>query len=151
MKRTKDAAFLNEVANHPDVRPWLGLDGKSEIDLTGLLDQPGNFALVNDHGGFVFMHEGGGVYELHTQFLPSGRGRLAVSAALEIEFLMFTLYGATLLKTYVPHENRGALGLVRLAGFERTHEDSNSSYWALSKADWEARQAARGLTMSAAV
>lgn len=148
MIRTKDASFLNTVANHPEVRPWLGTDGASYVDLGVLLALPGAFALQNEHGGFVFTPDGEeGEYEFHTQFLPEGRGRPALKAALLAEHLMFTRYGARVLKTYVPHENRAALGLVRLAGFSRTHGDETQSYWALTLEGWKARNRARADTI----
>lgn len=138
---TRDAAFLNSVANHPDVRPWLGTDGASPIDFAPLLARQGTFALVNEHGGFVFVSDdGGATYEFHTQFLPEGRGREALKAAHEAAQTMFGDIGVEELRTYVPHENRAALGLVRLAGFRRTHEDGDNSYWALDRAIWQARQ-----------
>lgn len=143
LERTTDATFLNTIANHPEVRPWLGTDGKSHVDLGVLLEVPGAFALINEFGGFVFIPEGGGVYEFHTQFLPEARGRIALLAALEGERMMFEDYGAECVKTYVPHANKAALGLVRLAGFTRTHDDDDASYWALDRAEWEARTQAR--------
>jgi len=141
LTRTLDATFLNGVANHPEVRPWLGTDGESFADLGVLLALPGAFALQNEHGGFVFTptNEEGG-YEFHTQFLPEGRGRKALAASLEAERMMFENFGARVLHTYVPHDNAAAFGLVRIAGFTRTHEDEANSYWALTRADWQARR-----------
>lgn len=141
LTRTSDAAFLNQVANHPDVRPWLGTDGGSFVDVGVLLDLPGAFALTNEHGGFVFTPDDDGVFEFHTQFLPSGRGRVALHAATEARDRMFAEFGASALRTYVPHGNVAARWLVRFAGFKQTHEDAEQSYWRLDRAEWEARAA----------
>ena len=66
--KTTDATFLNSVANHPDVRRWLGTDGESFVDLGVLLRLPGAFALQNEYGGFVFTLMGDGHYEFHTRW-----------------------------------------------------------------------------------
>lgn len=145
---TRDATFLNEVANHPDVRPHLGGDNEtgstqSQIDLGPFLAREGNFALVNQWGGFIFEHEGEGVFNFHTEFLPDGRGRRAFAAAIEAEREMFETHGAHVLKTYVPRENLAALGLVRIVGFTQTHQTAEATYWALTKAEWKARRSKR--------
>ena len=139
LARTTDATFLNQVANHPDVRPWLGTDGESFVDVGVLLNLPGAFALTNEWGGFVFMLTGDGAYEFHTMFLPEGRGRRALRASLEACDLMFGAYGAPTLQTYVPHGNIAAKWLVKVVGFSGMHADAEQSYWRFTKAEWEAR------------
>lgn len=138
---TTDMARLNEVANHPEVRPWLGGDGASPIDYTIAIERyPGTFAIVFECGGFVFVPHEGGELEFHTQFLPEGRGRIALDCAREAMAWLFSDGGWTALKTYVPHSNKAALGLVRLCGFERTHDDDANSYWCLKVEAWKARR-----------
>lgn len=144
LRFTTDPTFLNTVANHPDVRPWLGTDGASYVDLGVLMRLPGALALENEHGGFVFTMTGDGAYEFHTQFLPEGRGRKGLEAAQAAAQIMFEEIGAPALQTYVPHENLGAKWLVRFVGFERTHEDAHNSYWCMTREAWEARARVRG-------
>ncbi len=66
--RTLDAAFLNEVANDPEVRPFLGRSGA--LDLAPLISDPNNYCFVCDQGGFVGIKLQPGLYELHTIFRP---------------------------------------------------------------------------------
>lgn len=139
---TEDPAFLNRVANHPDVRPWMGATDDAEIDLGALFHQPGAFALVNDHGGFVFNMTGDGGLQFHTMFLPEGRGKPAMEAAFEALGILFDTHFAPYLETYVPHGNVAAKWMVKFAGFSKTHEDKQQSYWRLTRNDWKARVAA---------
>lgn len=113
--RTMDATRLNAVANHPDVRPWLGGDGP--IDLTGLLANPANLAGVTEHGGFVAVAQGFGRYEVHSLFLPSRRAGETVQAMRAAVDYIFSASDAMELVTKVPDANRAAAGLAQLAGF----------------------------------
>lgn len=116
--RTFDPAFLNEVVNHPEVRPWLGKDRVSPIDMSAVVENPVNVVLVNDHGGFVFYWREPYVYEVHTQFLPSGRGPQAQEAAREAVRYMFKAISADKILTDVPEDNGPALGLALKTGFK---------------------------------
>lgn len=143
---TTDMAHLNAIANHPNVRPWLGGDGASLIDYSLARERyPGTFALIFDHGGFVIVPKPNGVLEFHTQFLPEGRGRIALACANKAADWLFGEYGATALETYVPHANKAALGLALIFGFERTHDDDANSYWRMTAERWEARRSRAGV------
>lgn len=154
LRRTLDASFLNSVANDPGVRPWLGCvelgcaDGT--IDLTLAVSDPANVALVCDAGGFLLTNAGAGEYEVHSMFLPAGRGRMTVPAMRAGFEYMFTRTDCQRIVTKVPDDNAAAAGLARLGGFrEEFRRDSvwNSrgvSYrsislenWAMSSADLE--------------
>lgn len=115
--RTRDAAFLNGVANHPGVRPHLGGEGK--IDLAPLIEDEANFALVTDKGGFLYVHLGGFVYEVHSMFLPDAGS--AIEAARGGLDYMFTRTECLEVMTKVPAPNLAALGLVRACGFDRRY------------------------------
>lgn len=114
--RTMDARLLNTVANHPDVRPWLG--GEGPIDLTGALANPSTIAGVTAHGGFVCLAQGGGRYEVHSLFLPGRPRGEAVRAMRDAIAYFFAATDGVELVTKVPLENRAARGLALLAGFE---------------------------------
>lgn len=118
LRRTFDPAFLNQVVNHADVRPWLGQDRASPISMDALVANFENIALVNEFGGFVFVKLGRGIYEVHTQFLPSGRGENAVMAARQAARYMFKDASASVLLTDVPEDNHGAMRLALATGFE---------------------------------
>lgn len=115
--RTMDARHLNEIANHPSVRPYLGGDGP--VDLSVTVDNPEHVAFQTEHGGFVCIALGAGRYDVHSMFLPEGRGEETASAQREAVEYMFSATDCTELRTTVPDANRAALGLARMAHFER--------------------------------
>lgn len=117
MRRTMDATVLNRVANHPDVRPWLG--GEGALDLTETLAQPQNVGFVTEHGGFVAICLEPGLYDAHSLFLPEGRGEHARLAMRDACRYMFMATDCVELVTKVPENNPAAAGLARLAGFEK--------------------------------
>jgi hypothetical protein len=81
LERHYDAARINELANHPAIRPTCGGDGKSEIDLTAFVADPKNYAMVWDQGAFLFQWSAPETYEVHIMVLPDGRGRDAYRMA----------------------------------------------------------------------
>lgn len=93
ISRHLDAERLNEIANHPDVRPTCGGDGKSLLDFTAFVADPKNHALVWDQGAFLFCWSAPQTYEVHIMVLPEGRGRDAYRMAQEgIDYI--TAHGA---------------------------------------------------------
>lgn len=116
LRRTFEATFLNQVVNHESVRPWVGGDRSARLDLTSVVEDHANVALINRHGGFVFVQKEPHVYEVHTQFLPAGRGE-SLRYACEAARYMFGVIGAERLVTDVPDDNRPALNLAIAVGF----------------------------------
>lgn len=112
LRRYLTADRLNPIANHPDVRPWIG-GGLDQLDLTAVASDPANVLLLDEFGGCLFEHVGAGTYEVHTLFLPEGRGVDAVSVVRAALRWMFTKTDCVELQTRVPDGNKGALGLVR--------------------------------------
>jgi len=145
VKPSKDAAFLNRVANDPSVFPWISLGLKPPLDLTALLEDEHNIFLANEFGGFLFIAKPDYVYDVHTQFLPEGRGRTALAAAREAAFHMFTKTDAMRIDTTVALANRAADRLTRMMGFSKWGETevngTPSNYYVLTLKEW-----ARGLT-----
>ncbi len=149
LKRTLDPSALNRVANHPEVRPWLG--GEGEVDLTGLVMNPANFAFQGEHGGFIAQKIGEGRYEVHSLFLPSGRGGESLACAAEGMAFMFCATDCSELVTKCPEGNPAALGLARAGGFREQFrrercwpfngEMVSVSYQALSLQRWVERDA----------
>jgi hypothetical protein len=115
LAQSKDVQFLHSVIAHPDVLPWVTL-GRGALDLTDVVGNPENIFLANEYGGFLFIRDGDN-YEVHTQFLPQGRGRKAVEAAREAAWHIFTRTPALAIRTYVPRGNFRAAALARRAGF----------------------------------
>lgn len=81
MQRSFDAARVNDLVNHPSIRPFVGGDGKSVIDLTAAVADRQNIFLLAKHGGFAFTWSAPRTYEVHTFILPEGRGPAALEAA----------------------------------------------------------------------
>lgn len=65
--RTFDAAKINEIANLPDIRPWIG-GGDDPLDLAPLVLDPNNYTFVNAVGGFLLIPIFPGTYEAHVVF-----------------------------------------------------------------------------------
>lgn len=114
--RTMNPAFLNGIANEPEVRPYLA--GFGHLDLTEACADPRNFALVCNEGGFLLSPSGPYEYEVHTIFRP-GSGRKAVEAMHAAQEWMFTRTDCMVVHSKVPASNRRAKGLA-LAGGLRT-------------------------------
>ena len=146
VRRTLDAGLLNTVANHPEVRPAIG--GAGEIDLSAVIGDPGNIALEAEHGGWVLHRHEPGTYELHTLFLPEGRGRGYFAAAAEALDFMFAASDAREIVTRVPVDATSGRPGRRLVGFvERFRRETAwegreaVSYQALDIDGWCARSA----------
>lgn len=82
IQRHFDALRLNQLANHPDIRPTCGGDGKSPLDLGPFVADPRNHAVVWDRGAFMFQWSAPQTYEVHIMVEPEGRGRNAYRMAL---------------------------------------------------------------------
>jgi hypothetical protein len=144
MIRTMDPARLNAVANDPDVRPMLG--GEGPVDLTPTIEDAANIALEFEHGGFVFHRLELGQYELHTLFLPQGRGQSVLLAAAEAFRYLFTATDCMEIVTRAPGSNRPADFMARRAGFEpiftreKAWQDGSAiTYFSLTFDNWRGR------------
>jgi hypothetical protein len=116
MTRTFDAAFMNTVLNHPEVHPWTGYDGT--IDITLIAENVNNYVLVNAFGGFIAYNLSPGVYEVHSMFLPEGRGKQLLQFSKECLEYMFTRTDCHTLVTQLPDNNASAISLATMVGFQ---------------------------------
>lgn len=144
--RTMEAVFLNEVANHPSVRPRLG--GLGLLDLAPLIENPANVTLVAEGGGWIFVAMIPGIYEVHTLFLPHGRGRKFVQAAAHGFRYMFTQTDCLEIVTKCPDDNPGASIASYHLGFRERFRREDAwvpgvgvSYRVFSIDDWFVRDA----------
>lgn len=119
-KRTRDSAHVNRIVNDPTVHPYISLPGQGRLDAAPLLADKHNVCLVGEHGCFIFERHEPGVYEVHTTFLPDGRGKYALVAAQWARRYMFVATDAMELLTKVPRANIRAAALTRRLGF--SHE-----------------------------
>jgi len=82
IERSFDAARINELVNHPTVRPFIG-PGDQALDLTDNVTDFNNIFLLGPSGGFGYLWTAPQTYEIHTFILPEGRGRNAYGLAQE--------------------------------------------------------------------
>lgn len=104
---------LNEIANHPEVLPWVRGPLPGPLDLTPVVADRRNVALVGAHGAMVFAAVQPGIYEVHTLVEPAGRGRWTVAMAHDALAWMFTRTDAVELLTRCPAGNVAAKALCR--------------------------------------
>jgi hypothetical protein len=130
--RTFDARFLNEVANHPDVRPWLL--GEGPLDLTETLLDPRNIGLVFGGGGWLLHWQEPGVYEAHSMFLPGSNATTFLKDGLRF---LFTETDCLKIVTKVPDDNPRAKGLARAAGFREIFRSGKVSCQELTFDRWK--------------
>lgn len=139
VRRTLSASTLNEIANHPEVRPWLG--GKGLLDMSEAVANPANFALEVEGGGFVLIRHEQAVYEVHSLFLPEARRRSRDAMRSGMEY-MFTRTDCEQILTKVPDANRAAAMLATLGGFRRHFHRADGfdgqgcSYLSVQIQDW---------------
>jgi hypothetical protein len=130
--RTFDARFLNEVANHPDVRPWLL--GEGPLDLTETLLDPRNIGLVFGGGGWLLHWQEPGVYEAHSLFIPGSNAATLLKDGLRF---LFTETDCLKIVTKVPDDNPRAKGLARAAGFREIFRAGKVSCQELTFDRWK--------------
>jgi hypothetical protein len=124
IERTFDAAAVNQILNHADVRPWLGLAGGGDLDISPLVRDRGNYIFgVRDRtsremlGVFLLLDHLDGTLDWHSAFLPLARGRFAVEAARRAQQWVFANTSFQRLVTIVPLRNRAAAIAAHAAGF----------------------------------
>jgi hypothetical protein len=123
LERHYDAARINELANHPAIRPTCGGDGKSQIDLTAFVADPKNHAMVWDRGYLLAVWTGPQTYEIHVAVLPEGRGRDAYRMVAEFVAYMAE-HGAERLWARVAEHSDGLRHYTAQAGFTRCDRDA---------------------------
>jgi hypothetical protein len=129
------AEHLNAIANHPEVRPFIG-GGDGEVDVTPLLAD--SYFLVTDLGGFIFQRKFFGRYVLHTMFLPEGRGKHVAEVAKDAFLWMFTHTDAEEISTYTEHGRKEARP-PRSMGWRDWFEDETYTHYRLNMLDWAPR------------
>lgn len=147
--RTMDPTFANDVANHPEVRPFLGgADGP--LDLTALVQNPANYVLeVMGAGVWLLQATLDGVYSLHTLMLPEARGRSYFANAKDALDYMFARTDCLEIVTQCPDDNPGARMAASLVGFRERfrregawHTGAGISYRSFTIEDWYVRSRA---------
>lgn len=125
IERSLDLAWWNRLCNLPEVRPGLG--GEGEIDVSALVADPRNYALRAEHGGFILIAHGAGLYSVHSQFAAEGRGQHVIAAMQTGLDFMFTRTDCMRIFSYCPDNNPATLQLALKGGakpwFRKEHDD----------------------------
>ncbi len=116
VRRTMDTAYVNALANDPDVRPTLG--GAGPLDCVSIVEDPAQVAFRGVAGGAILCQAiGAGRYDAHTLFRPDERGVAAFAAMRDATDYMFARTDCTDVRTLVPEMHPGARVAARRTGF----------------------------------
>lgn len=133
MKRATSPGFLESVANHPRVRPWVGGDGESEFRVS-----PERWAqtvaLEWPEGGIVFEQYAPGAYLAHWVFLPKTRD--VVAKGKQAVGYLFTHTDASVIAGATPSHLRHALKAAYAVGMKHVEDADGVTFTALTRADW---------------
>lgn len=133
LKQTKDVEFLNDLANDPDVFPYINYVGEGPADLSGVLER--SIALATEHGAIIFEIKSPIAACFHTMFRKEGRGKHAYLAARDAAEMMFTETSITELHTYTPFSNPTATP-PRTFGFKEWFDGKDAAFFRLNVMDW---------------
>src|SRR3990167_10259149 len=123
IERHVNPHFINRVANHPAIYPWVKGYAQGQLDLAPILADPRHYALMGEFGGVLFVNHQPGLYEAHTQIMPEGRGAWALATVRACLHWIFTRTDCVEVMTRVPKGNLGARALAKAIGgrFEFTN------------------------------
>jgi hypothetical protein len=116
IERVFDGEKINRIVNDPSVYPWVRGVCEGPLDLGPLLADKRHVCLVGEFGGCLFTQQSPGIYEVHSQFLPQGRGEHAIKVVREALHWMFTRTDAVEIWTRCPKGNLAARALARAIG-----------------------------------
>lgn len=106
--RATDAAFMNEVLNHPHVYPWVKGAKTGPLDISEVIARKEHVVLVGEYGGVIFIKLDIGLYEAHTAVLPKHRGQWTIQLGRDALDYMFCRTDAVEIVTKCPHGNLAA-------------------------------------------
>lgn len=119
VRREKHAANLNRLLNDPSVYPWVHGATIGPIDMSGSLQDPDVILLMGQHGGILYHRRQTGIFEIHCQCYPEGRGAWMLSFARACLHWIFTRTECVEVMTRCPEGNLAARSLARAAGMQR--------------------------------
>ena len=115
--RIFDPSIVNEVCNHPKVRPWLGGDLDVDIDVTTLMQSPNNIVLQHDGFYAIFVGLQPGVFEIHTQASAVTPPKNVIRSTNNVFRYMFTKTNCIEIITRIPDANIRARKLANVTNF----------------------------------
>ena len=116
--RATDAAQMNALINHPDIRPWVANMGDGELDLSATVECKSNYLIMGEHGGILFGCLLPGIYEAHTVVAPHARGRWTRGMIQSALHHMFTATDAYEITTRIPRGHPAAMAAALGAGMK---------------------------------
>ena len=142
--RTFDASLHNVIGNHPRVVTAIEHDpALGPIFFDNLANEPAFFALLHNgaDAAAIFEWSAPGVWQSHTMFLPSCRGRKGIEAAKMMMAEMFLLHDADILWGQTPVHNRAARLFNKWIGAEERgrgvhHVAGDVVYFRVDKDNW---------------
>lgn len=127
IERQHHARRLNEIANHPTVYPTVRGYSTGPLDLTAVVANPANILLVGEQGALLFVSLQPGLFEVHSQCLPEGRGAWMVRFVRACLHWVFTRTDAVEILTRCPTVATKALA-TRIGG---KHLFTNPRGWVM--------------------
>jgi hypothetical protein len=134
VERSFDAAEFNRIVNDSSVRPHVGFTELGLLDLTALVAEHRNVYLACEGGAIFFAADvevGSGIYEVHTNFLETYRGRHAIACSRNAYRWMFTHTDCMSIVTRIPADNRPAGMAAGVVGFK--HRFTRKGIWPLGE------------------
>lgn len=144
IERTFDPVLLALYANHPEVRPHIGMVEAGPLEFSEWMANPANVCLAVRGGCFCFGQDEPGRFELHTFLTPEARGARVIPAFYAAARWMFTQTPCVEIITRLPETNRPADLMARRAGFqplytlEKAWEGVDLRYFTLTLDKWVA-------------
>ena len=142
--RSQDAGLHNRILNDPAITGHFGAQFK---DLTPLFNEPGAYVLLDNgaDAASVLEWSAPGVWQCHTYFLPSCRGKRAIEAGKGFLRWMFEREGARMVWGQTPVGNRQAIMFNRLCGavsdgFDDHPYSGRIEYFIVERDAWLHRQ-----------
>jgi hypothetical protein len=129
LERHFDAKVLNEIINRPDMRDDVATGQEGYLDCTAQLANKNNVALMGQYGGCVFIKLTPGIYEVHTQVVPEGRGPWALRMTEAAARWMFTRTDCWEIATRVPEGHVAARALTLKRGLKREFTRFGECRW----------------------
>lgn len=118
ISRELDATKINKILNNPEIRPFIADMKEGSIDISSKVADPNNVLLMGEFGGCFFGKFMEGMYEVHTQVLPEGRGNWTKEFLMAVRHYIFTNTDAVEVITRVPREHKGAKQAAEWVGMK---------------------------------
>lgn len=126
LAKPEDIERIHAVSHHPANVEMTHAFGAPLFDMSPYLKTP-HGVLLCDGGHFALARHEEGVYEFHTTFLPSARGREMIRQSRDALWFMFIETQCEVLHTHVPANHPGAAFLVKSMGFRKSF--SRTAAW----------------------